>query len=298
MLIALALLVAADCSPKNPLVAHALKGGYAKSAAAVPMITYYVLPVEGSLAGIECFGGLESLDAADRKLTDVRPLAGLSKLKVLRLRNNQLKSVAPLAGLVALETLDLGDNQIADVSPLTSLARLKELRLENNQIVDVAALGKLAELEELNLDRNRIADARPLLALKKLSTLNLDRNTIADVPALRKAGLAISEYSHQYKGSCAPILARAKEGKPAQAQFAICPPWEDAQTAPFAPRGGHCRVERICNGLVGVDCNSAIDGPYDYFELGTWKLVANCGGACMGGRCTNCPPKEMACPRY
>jgi hypothetical protein len=43
--------------------------------------------------------------------------------------------------------------------------------------------------------------------------------------------------------------------------------------------------------LVLIDCNSAADGPAFYLDKKTEKVVATCGGACMGG-CTGCPPKE------
>jgi len=59
-----------------------------------------------------------------------------------------------------------------------------------------------------------------------------------------------------------------------------------------------CRLERICGNIAGVDCKSAIDGPYDYFDMTDWRSVAQCGGRCRGGQCTNCPPKELKCPNY
>ena len=52
--------------------------------------------------------------------------------------------------------------------------------------------------------------------------------------------------------------------------------------------GADCRLERTCGEMVGVDCNSAADGPYYYARRENLETVSTCGGACMGGGCTNC----------
>lgn len=58
-----------------------------------------------------------------------------------------------------------------------------------------------------------------------------------------------------------------------------------------------CKKE-YCGNLVGVDCGAAIDGPYYYVKRDTGKIVSYCGGYCMDGKCTNCPPREWTCSRY
>ncbi|MDC0674694.1 hypothetical protein [Nannocystis radixulma] len=62
--------------------------------------------------------------------------------------------------------------------------------------------------------------------------------------------------------------------------------------------GDNCRYERACGDLVGVDCNAAVDGPYHYVRRDSLEVVSRCGGACMGGGCTDCPPKAWTCPTY
>jgi len=62
--------------------------------------------------------------------------------------------------------------------------------------------------------------------------------------------------------------------------------------------GQRCRFERACGALWGIDCNSAADGPYFYAKPADLETVSTCGGACMGGQCTNCPPRECTCPKY
>lgn len=65
-----------------------------------------------------------------------------------------------------------------------------------------------------------------------------------------------------------------------------------------AKYGPHCRAERVCRDMLGIDCNAAADGPYFYVSLETFDELAKCGGACMMGDCKNCPPKNWDCPTY
>lgn len=66
--------------------------------------------------------------------------------------------------------------------------------------------------------------------------------------------------------------------------------------------GDRCRLERTCGPLWGIDCEAAVDGPYYYVRprADGWVRITVCGGACMGGRCTNCPPKNegWTCDTY
>lgn len=57
------------------------------------------------------------------------------------------------------------------------------------------------------------------------------------------------------------------------------------------------RLDKRCGPIWGVDRGAARDGPYYYIDERTMRTVARCGGACMAGRCENCPPKEAVCER-
>jgi len=82
---------------------------------------------------------------------------------------------------------------------------------------------------------------------------------------------------------------------PAPAQ----PPPDPALAARVQDKfGERCKLERSCGELLGVDCGAAVDGPYYYVQKSDLKTVATCGGACMGGRCTDCPPKAWTCATY
>lgn len=287
----LLLIAALDCSAKNPIVEQKTK--YEKGPLA--KFVYLNLQTEGSLSGVECFPNLETLDVENRKITDLTPVAKLVHLKKLKAAGNQIRDLSPLIGLGALEELDISNNGLVDLRPIAGLSRLKSLKAWDNAIADLTPLAGLFALTELRLYNNRVTDVAPLAKLKQLSSIDFERNAIGNLDVLRKAGIPVSEHSRQYKGSCAVLLKGTSAG------FAICPPWEDKDAAAAFKTtiGEQCRVERVCNGVVGVDCHSAADGPYYYYDRASLKELAVCGGACMGGRCTNCPPKQMAgCPTY
>ena len=63
----------------------------------------------------------------------------------------------------------------------------------------------------------------------------------------------------------------------------------------------HCRIDKSCGDLVGLNCLADIDGPYYYVNRKSGAIVGYCGGYCLGGakgKCKNCPPKEWTCELY
>lgn len=100
-----------------------------------------------SLISLSIFNGEQALDLA--------PLAGLTSLQALTLRNNEITDITPLKGLTNLTYLDLEGNQITDVTPLTGLTKMNRLFLSNNPITDFQPLAEIrAKLEEWDFQVN------------------------------------------------------------------------------------------------------------------------------------------------
>ena len=112
-----------------------------------------------------------------QSLSDLSPLAGLTNLSTLALRDcNSLSDLSPLAGLTNLSTLDLMDcNSLSDLSPLAGLTNLSTLDLNYcESLSDLSPLAGLRNLSTLNLiDCTSLCDLSPLSGLINLSTLNL-----------------------------------------------------------------------------------------------------------------------------
>jgi hypothetical protein len=142
---------------------------------------------------------------------------------------------------------------------------------------------------------------RPLLALL-LTLAACSGQTSATAPA-EAPPQALPEPD---KTAEKPADAPAEEANFADPKAVDDPPAEKPEPATdpaLANRvkerfGADCRLERTCGDLLGVDCKAAVDGPYYYAQKSDLKTVATCGGACMSGRCTDCPPKAWTCPTY
>lgn len=117
---------------------------------------------------------LTKLSITDVKISDLRPLANLTKLEDLRVTHTQIGDLAPLAQLTKLTSLDLSFNEhISDISPLAGLTELHELDLSGAQVTDIHSLANLTKLRHLDLRGNLISDINPLAGLTELKVLNL-----------------------------------------------------------------------------------------------------------------------------
>ncbi len=144
---------------------------------------------------------------------DLAPVAGRTRLRVLRVANVQVTNLAPISSLTALTMLDLprtalgeefmtansdgahglpGRHAISDLSALARLTNLIELRITHGHIGSVSALSAMTALTTLDLGYNDIVDARPIAALRGLIDVDLSHNGIVDLaplsglPALRR----------------------------------------------------------------------------------------------------------------
>ncbi len=128
------------------------------------------------------------------QVSDVRALAGLSKLETLDLSGTRVSDVGPLAGLTDLQTLDLSWAQVSHVGPLAGLTDLQRLDLSGARVSDVGPLAGLTDLQMLDLSRTWVSDVGPLAGLTKLRTLYLMETRVSDVGPL--AGLTDLQKLH------------------------------------------------------------------------------------------------------
>lgn len=143
-----------------------------------------------TLDGIEHFKNLTSLNISSNQITDLSPLAPLSKLYYLDASNvystggNRFADLSPLAGLTELRSLSLLKAGVTDISALSSLTNLTELILGFNEIGNISPLSGLTNLETLSLEGNGVADISALSNLHSLSYLGLTDNPVSDLTPL------------------------------------------------------------------------------------------------------------------
>lgn len=112
----------------------------------------------GSLDGIEYFPNLEYLSIAISDITDITPIAGLTKLKSIDLSFCMIEEIPDLSALTQLTDLWLGYGNISDISPVTKISSLKYLGLIGNHITSVAPIKDMKNLRSLNLGYNPVTD--------------------------------------------------------------------------------------------------------------------------------------------
>ena len=135
-----------------------------------------------TIAGKEYSTDLQKLDLNDLGLTDedIQDLKYMVNLYDLRLSGNRLTNLAPLAGLTRLEYLQIRDNDLSDLSPLAGLTNLEQLNLggENAGVTDLSPLSGLTNLRFLSLSaKMSITDLAPLASLTNLESLTFDGNS-------------------------------------------------------------------------------------------------------------------------
>jgi spore coat protein CotH len=187
---------------------------YASSVRRIESLGLFGRGIE-NLEGLEHFTGLKKLDLEDNFVKDVSPLAGLTKLEWLSLRNNEITSLSEIkfdtlkdlpltylslrhnvvrdaeenqtrisdisliSNFTDLHTLDLRDNQITDISPIRDLNKLTYLDISQNPLSDTALsdLSALVNLTYLNLRQTNASNLEVLRNLTKLTYLNIHSNT-------------------------------------------------------------------------------------------------------------------------
>ena len=140
------------------------------------------------LTGMEHAVNLEEMWIEDAHISNLAPLAGLTKLRKLDTIKTDISDISPLAGLTNLTRLNLYASRVTDISPLRNLTKLTWLGFRYvNGISDYSPLAGLINLKHLDLFRNRTSDISMLAGLINLETLILNENNIVDVSSL--AGL-------------------------------------------------------------------------------------------------------------
>jgi hypothetical protein len=138
----------------------------------------------GNLDGLQYCVSLVRLDIHGNAVTDLGPLAGLTRLTDVDASGNDISNLQPLAGLGSLMNLILDDNAIHDIGPLQALDRLNVLHLNGNQITDIAPVAGCFRLNHLFLANNQIVTLAPLTGLVYLANLDLAGNAVADLAPL------------------------------------------------------------------------------------------------------------------
>jgi hypothetical protein len=151
------------------------------------------------------------LDLKGSSVTDLAPLAKMSKLRRLRIEGLQIKDFAPLSSCRQLELLYAGSTGITDLAPLRGL-HLMALDLATTHIHDLSPLAGMP-LRVLRVDRTNPADAHPLASCQSLEWLGINRDVphLADLRGLPKLSRISSEWTSLDKAELDPYHSQPQK---------------------------------------------------------------------------------------
>lgn len=138
---------------------------------------------------------VQEIFVRDTSDTDLRPLRGARRLRLVRLHQSTVVDLAPLAD-VPVESLDL-DLEAADLAPLAGHPTLRTLKVRAGQPVSLAPIRGCRRLYGLDLSGASVRDIDMVAELEGLRYLSMRHDQWADlwqrvdaVPLLAAASLA------------------------------------------------------------------------------------------------------------
>ena len=146
-----------------------------------------VRPDIRDLTGLQFAANLEMFDmrwSPEGLLSDLSPLAELTKLKYLSVSGNSISDLSALAGLINLEHLTLFVTSVSDLSPLAGLSKLEWLYFNHAPVSDLSALAGLTNSETLQFFYAEGPSLEPLKGLTRLKRLSAGRSGISDISPL------------------------------------------------------------------------------------------------------------------
>ena len=96
---------------------------------------------------------MEYLYLGDNQITNITPVANLTKLYTLELDANPVADITSVGGLTSLQWLDVTGDWITDISPVAGLTKLTTLYAGGNMLTDITPLQDM-RLAYLKVDYN------------------------------------------------------------------------------------------------------------------------------------------------
>ena len=180
---------------------------------------------------------LTRLEAPNANISDLTGLEFATNLTELSLgpervgnewrNSNAVSDLSPLAGLTRLTRLHLPNNSISDISAVADLTNLTWLNLWGNSISAIFPVAGLTKLTDLYLGDNNISDISPLAANTGLGsgdTVNVKGNPLSylsihtHIPALQSKGVTV-----EFDNRAHPALLKISGDNQKGSSFASLP---------------------------------------------------------------------------
>ncbi len=130
-----------------------------------------------SLEDISYFINLQELALLKQKVSDITPLQGHRRLKMINFADNQIQDISPIGNNQSLTTIICSGNQIRDISDLDAIiSSLVDVRFERNLIENADVLSKGIELTYMMMGYNNIQTYPDLSKIKKIGNADFIGN--------------------------------------------------------------------------------------------------------------------------
>ena len=155
---------------------------------------------------------LTELEVRSANLSDLTGLEHATNLITLSLtgeyivaenrwvNNNSVSDLSPIAGLTRLTSLNILEKDITNISAVAGLTNLSSLSLWGNSISDISAVAELINLTWLALYKNKVSDISPLAENAGLGSgdrVDINGNPLSypsiytHIPALQERGVEV-----------------------------------------------------------------------------------------------------------
>lgn len=209
---------------------------------------------------------LEELDISSSN-SDLKPLSGLTNLRILGV-SGEFSDLTPLSGLTNLTHLYLSSDNLSDLKPIESLNKLDYIFLVSCSLKDISPLSKLKALSWVTLYCcNSIENYAPLKDLPKLKHLTVNSSTKNDANIAelnKKSGLDIK--FENCPGFCKPKQHHINGGGSSDVPTSrsdsvnVSNVGQSAPKVPAAPKSVNDLKNEVKNKIVVGDNNVANAG--------------------------------------
>jgi hypothetical protein len=126
-----------------------------------------------NLSGLEHCRDLMLIDLSTNSISDLEPLAKLTKLQSVDLSHNAIESIEALAMLTKIQYLKVSHNRIENIEVMSKLKNCHSLYLSNNKIRSLSPIQSLTKLWSLYVSGNPIESPEPISKLTRLKSLDV-----------------------------------------------------------------------------------------------------------------------------
>jgi len=157
-----------------------------------------------NLEGIQYATNLTSLNVRRNDISDITPLASLTKLKVLEIDSNKkITDLTPLQDLLIIERLNVAGTSISDLTPIVNIPTLSNLTISATNVSDLSPLIELKDLLQVLSFSSlpQLTTLEPLQHMTKLRTINmsslpdLDLTPLSQVTSMRSITATRANFS-------------------------------------------------------------------------------------------------------